>query len=135
MVTNKFILDNAWQELNKTVTKDNLNVGDIVIFNGGYIYFPTSATTDWNSKTAIWKDKYQCIYFNMEMSKNISLKIDENIITLYVYEKVFEITEDYVIIDGNRFLRNTDDKYRDTEDIILTFGRDTVIQERRVDNG
>lgn len=72
---------------------------------------------------------------NMKMSKNISLKTDENIITLYVYEKVFEITEDYVIIDGNRFLRNTDDKYKDTEDIILTFGRDTVIQERRVDNG
>ena len=71
----------------------------------------------------------------MKMSKNISLKTDENIITVYVYEKVFEITEDYVIIDGNRFLRNTDDKYKDTEDIILTFGRDTVIQERRVDNG
>lgn len=72
---------------------------------------------------------------NMKMSENISFKIDENIITVYVYEKVFEISEDYVIIDGNRFVRNTDDKYKDTEDIILTFGRDTIIQERRVNNG
>lgn len=50
LVTNKFILDNAWQELNKTVTKDNLNVGDIVIFNGGYIYNSAKATSPANKK-------------------------------------------------------------------------------------
>ncbi|MGN1399174.1 MAG: hypothetical protein ACI4WG_04155 [Erysipelotrichaceae bacterium] len=50
LVTNKFILDSAWEELNKTVTKDNLNVGDVVIFVGGSVYISAKDTVPANTK-------------------------------------------------------------------------------------
>ncbi len=38
LVTNLFLLENAEEEINTIVTRDNLNIGDIVIFDGGNIY-------------------------------------------------------------------------------------------------
>ncbi len=38
LVTNLFLLENAEDEINTIVTRDNLNIGDIVIFDGGNIY-------------------------------------------------------------------------------------------------
>lgn len=38
LVTNLFLLENAEEEINTIVTRDNLNIGDVVIFDGGNIY-------------------------------------------------------------------------------------------------
>ena len=38
LVTNLFLLENAEKEINTIVTRDNLNIGDVVIFDGGNIY-------------------------------------------------------------------------------------------------
>lgn len=38
LVTNLFILEQAQEVLNKEVTNENLNIGDIVVFKGGYVY-------------------------------------------------------------------------------------------------
>lgn len=43
-------------------TDDFINLNNANTYSAGYIYFPTSATTDWNSKTAIWSDNYSTIY-------------------------------------------------------------------------
>lgn len=43
-------------------TDDYLNLNNANTYGAGYIYFPTSATTDWNSKTGIWSDSYGVIY-------------------------------------------------------------------------
>ncbi len=38
LVTNLFLLENAEKEIKTIVTRDNLNIGDVVIFDGGNIY-------------------------------------------------------------------------------------------------
>ncbi len=43
-------------------TDDFINLNNANTNSAGYIYFPTSATTDWNSKTAPWSDNYGIIY-------------------------------------------------------------------------
>lgn len=43
-------------------TDDFLNITDANTNKGGYIYFPTSSTTDWNSLTSTWKDNYSIVY-------------------------------------------------------------------------
>lgn len=35
---------------------------DFLSLGAGYLYFPTSATTDWNSVTSIWTNNYSTIY-------------------------------------------------------------------------
>lgn len=43
-------------------TDDFINLNDANTNSAGYIYFPTSATTDWNSKTTNWSNSYSVIY-------------------------------------------------------------------------
>ena len=43
-------------------TDDYINLNNANTYGGGYIYFPTSSTTDWNSRTATWGDNYGVIY-------------------------------------------------------------------------
>ena len=43
-------------------TDDFINLNNANTNSAGYIYFPTSATTDWNSKTAPWSDNYGIVY-------------------------------------------------------------------------
>ena len=47
---NSALIEQAQKAYDETVTKDNLNVGDIVIFNGGYIYNSAKATSPANKK-------------------------------------------------------------------------------------
>ncbi|WP_300699162.1 RagB/SusD family nutrient uptake outer membrane protein [Bacteroides sp.] len=59
-------------------TDDYINLNNANTYNGGYIYFPTSATTDWNSKTAIWKDHYANVYkANVMIEKIPGMSISE----------------------------------------------------------
>ncbi len=50
LVTNLFLLENAEKEINTIVTRDNLNIGDIVIFDGGSIYRNSYSSYVANSK-------------------------------------------------------------------------------------
>lgn len=50
LVTNLFILENAEEEIKTIVTKDNLFIGDIVIFNGGNIYYSSKSSYIANNK-------------------------------------------------------------------------------------
>ncbi|MDO4378477.1 MAG: hypothetical protein Q4C64_04905 [Erysipelotrichia bacterium] len=43
-VTNLFILENAEKEIQTIVTKDNLKIGDTVVFNGGNVYYSSYNT-------------------------------------------------------------------------------------------
>lgn len=59
-------------------TDDFINLNNANTYNAGYIYFPTSATTDWNSKTAIWSDNYSIIYkANVMIEKIPGMDISE----------------------------------------------------------
>lgn len=52
-------------------TDDYINLNNANTNSAGYIYFPTSATTDWNNKTAPWTDNYGVIYKANVMLENI----------------------------------------------------------------
>lgn len=43
-------------------TDDFINLNNANTNGSGYIYFSTSATTDWNSRTGTWSDNYSVIY-------------------------------------------------------------------------
>ena len=43
-------------------TDDFINLNNANTNGAGYIYFPTSSTTDWNSRTATWSNNYGIIY-------------------------------------------------------------------------
>ena len=43
-------------------TDDFINLNNANTNGAGYIYFPTSSTTDWNSRTATWSDYYGIVY-------------------------------------------------------------------------
>lgn len=59
-------------------TDDFINLNNANTYSAGYIYFPTSATTDWNSKTAIWSDNYSIIYkANVMIEKIPGMDISE----------------------------------------------------------
>ncbi len=51
LVTNLFILQENEVRLTKIVTNTNLNVGDIVIFKGGYVYYGSKSTHPANKKS------------------------------------------------------------------------------------
>lgn len=59
-------------------TDDFINLNNANTYSAGYIYFPTSATTDWNSKTSIWSDNYSIIYkANVMIEKIPGMNISE----------------------------------------------------------
>ena len=59
-------------------TDDFINLNNANTYSAGYIYFPTSATTDWNSKTAIWSNNYSIIYkANVMIEKIPGMDISE----------------------------------------------------------
>ncbi|EKC67673.1 conserved hypothetical protein, secreted, partial [human gut metagenome] len=43
-------------------TDDFINLNNANTNGSGYIYFSTSATTDWNSQTGTWSGNYSVIY-------------------------------------------------------------------------
>lgn len=51
LVTNLFILQENELRLTKIVTNTNLNVGDIVIFKGGHVYYGSQSTYPANTKS------------------------------------------------------------------------------------
>lgn len=59
-------------------TDDFINLNNANTYSAGYIYFPTSATTDWNSKTSIWSSNYSIIYkANVMIEKIPGMNISE----------------------------------------------------------
>ena len=43
-------------------TDDFINIYNANTYSAGYVYFPTSATTDYNAVTSTWTNNYQVIY-------------------------------------------------------------------------
>lgn len=59
-------------------TDDFINLNNANTNGSGYIYFSTSATTDWNSRTATWGDNYSVIYkANVMIEKIPGMKITD----------------------------------------------------------
>lgn len=59
-------------------TDDFINLNNANTNGSGYIYFPTSSTTDWNSRTATWSDNYGVIYkANAMLEKIPGMNISE----------------------------------------------------------
>lgn len=59
-------------------TDDFINLNNANTYGGGYIYFPTSSTTDWNSRTATWTDNYSVVYkANVMLEKIPGMNISE----------------------------------------------------------
>lgn len=59
-------------------TDDYINLNNANTNGAGYIYFSTSATTDWNSRTATWTNNYGTIYkANVMIEKIPGMKISD----------------------------------------------------------
>lgn len=59
-------------------TDDYINLNNANTNGAGYIYFSTSATTDWNNRTATWSDNYGVIYkANVMIAKIPGMKISD----------------------------------------------------------
>ena len=59
-------------------TDDFINLKDANTNGSGYIYFSTSSTTDWNSRTATWSDYYGVVYkANAMLEKIPGMSISE----------------------------------------------------------
>lgn len=59
-------------------TDDFINLNNANTNGLGYIYFPTSYKTDWNSRTATWTDNYSVVYkANVMIEKIPGMKISD----------------------------------------------------------
>lgn len=59
-------------------TDDFINLNNANTYGAGYIYFPTSSTTDWNSRTATWTNNYSTVYkANAMLEKIPGMNISE----------------------------------------------------------
>ncbi|MCM1115779.1 MAG: ComEC/Rec2 family competence protein [Clostridium sp.] len=65
--------------------------------------------------------------FSCRLCENMAVEISSGEMKGLLYDKDFKITDDYVIIDGNTFERNSSSRYDDTEDIVISFSKGTAL--------
>lgn len=71
-------------------TDDFINLNNANTNGSGYIYFSTSATTDWNSQTGTWSGNYSVIYkANVMLEKIPGMNISDEAKTLGRYCTLF----------------------------------------------